>query len=96
MKNSRVERKTQNKQTINHNIRSVISLQSDCPCLTDSPLVPTEHEIRALENAAFEPISVRRIFDMNAFTVTYIGDIRGPADAVSEFNGTLRRGWYKW
>lgn len=66
--------------------------QTDCPCKTVSiPPEETSNEVHPFQKFIFEPISVRRVFDLSTFIVTYIADIRGPADAISEFNGTVRR-----
>lgn len=71
---------------------TLIIFQTECPCKTISiPHEETSNEVHPYQRLIFEPISVRRVFDMTTFTVTYIADIRGPADAISKFNGTVRR-----
>lgn len=71
---------------------TLIIFQTECPCTTISiPHEETSNEVHPYQRLIFEPISVRRVFDMTTFTVTYIADIRGPADATSKFNGTVRR-----
>lgn len=71
---------------------TLIIFQTECPCKTISiPHEETSNEVHPYQRLIFEPISVRRVFDMTTFTVTFIADIRGPADAISKFNGTVRR-----
>lgn len=71
---------------------TLIIFQTECPCKTISiPHEETSNEVHPYQRLIFEPISVRRVFDMTTFTVTYIADIRGPTDAISKFNGTVRR-----